>query len=74
MYESNEYCFANNPGMEKTPVDAGQLNNCALPLRFIKIDPGMIKSAEIVDHGNHEFQWVMRFQVEALETLDSIGS
>jgi len=73
MDKSHVDGLANDPGVVQAPVDARQFDRGPLPLRLVEIDPGMVKSAEVVDHRHHEFEGIVRLQVEALEALDGVG-
>ena len=71
--ESHEDGGTDDPRVEQAPVDARQFDGGTLPLRLVEIDPGVVKPAEIIDHGYHEFEWMVGLEVEALEALDGIG-
>ena len=54
-------------------INAWQGNISPQAPGFVKIDPGVVIAAEVVNHGSHKFLRVVRFQVEALEAFHGIG-
>ena len=66
--------FTNNTGFAAAMVYARQFNGGTLPLGFVKIHPGAVKSAKVVDYRRLKFERIMGFQEKALETFDGIRS
>ena len=48
------------------PVGAGGFDAGTRHARFVYIKFSPVKATEIIDHADHEFQWVMRLEVQAL--------
>ena len=71
--ESDENIFAGDGGFVPAPVDTGQVNGGSPPPGLIEIDPGAVKSPEVIDDCCHKFKGVVDLQVEGLETLHGKG-
>lgn len=46
----------------------------SLPAGFVKINPGMVKTTEIIDYGHLKFERKMCFKIQTLKAFHCIGS
>ena len=69
MYKSYIDIIPANGGLMLTLVHTGKVDDAPPAACFVKIDPGAVKSPEIIDDCCHKLQGIVCFQVERLEAL-----
>src|SRR5882672_8059124 len=73
MDEPDVDAIAMNGGEMFAVVYTRRLDPAAAHAGFVEIKFCAVKSAEVVDHAHHEFQRIVRLEVQALVTLHGIA-